>query len=213
MRLLHRPRGERGGGLSTAIIDRRRATRAANGSLVLDADLHHPPEAAVALARTAMRNTVDVVLGTRYAGAGSGDAPHSVGRAVSASSLTRLAKTLFPRRLATVSDPLSGLFAFRVAAIDLGRLNPVGIQAAARDPGAAPVRAHRRGRLRGRPQAAWAVRHVGARGAHLPAAPRPAAPRAAHRPAPATAGVAASSGAGSSAGCSRSGSSACPASS
>ncbi|HZP50605.1 GtrA family protein, partial [Actinocrinis sp.] len=37
-------------------------------------------------------------------------------------------KTVFPRRLAMVTDPLSGLFAFRRAAVDLDRLNPLGFK-------------------------------------------------------------------------------------
>ena len=94
----------------------------------MDADLQHPPEAAAELARTAMRHDVDVVVGTRYAGGGSGSGLGGLARAATSSGATRLAKTLFPRRLATVSDPMSGLFAFRASAIDLDRLNPVGFK-------------------------------------------------------------------------------------
>src|SRR5262249_39859182 len=47
---------------------------------------------------------------------------------LSAAGATRLAKTVFPRRLATVSDPMSGLFAVRRDAIDVDRLNPIGFK-------------------------------------------------------------------------------------
>jgi glycosyltransferase involved in cell wall biosynthesis len=139
VRLLHRPRGARKGGLSGAVLA---GARAARGTwvLVLDGDLQHPPESAAMLARAAMRHDVDVVVGTRYAGAGSGDGLAGTARQVGSSSATRLVKTVFPRRLATVSDPMSGLFAFRRAAVDLDRLDPIGfkvlLEILVRNPGA-----------------------------------------------------------------------------
>ena len=127
VRLLHREAGARRGGLSGAVVA---GVRAARGEwvLVMDGDLQHPPEAAAGLARTAMRHDVDVVVGTRYAGAGSGAGLGGTGRATTSSGATRLAKALFPRRLATVTDPMSGLFAFRAAAVDPDRLDPVGFK-------------------------------------------------------------------------------------
>ncbi|MFY1700585.1 GtrA family protein [Micromonospora sp. WMMA1923] len=41
---------------------------------------------------------------------------------------TRLAKSLFPLRLATVSDPMSGLFVFRRSAVRLDRMHPLGFK-------------------------------------------------------------------------------------
>lgn len=127
VRLLRRQPGSRRGGLSGAVVAGMRAARG-TWVLVMDADLQHPPHAAVTLARTAMRHDVDLVVGTRYAGNGSGEGLGGAGRAATSSSATRLAKTLFPRRLATITDPMSGLFAFRAAAIDPERLNPVGFK-------------------------------------------------------------------------------------
>jgi dolichol-phosphate mannosyltransferase len=127
VRLLHRPPSERVGGLSGAVLAGIRQARGA-WVLVMDADLQHPPESAASLARTAMRHDVDVVIGTRYAGAGSGYGLNGAGRTAVSSSATRLAKSMFPRRLATVTDPMSGLFAFRVSAVDLDRLNPIGFK-------------------------------------------------------------------------------------
>jgi dolichol-phosphate mannosyltransferase len=139
VRLLHRSPRQRKGGLSGAVVAGARIARG-DWVLVMDADLQHPPTAAAALAMTAMRHDVDVVIGTRYAGSGSMDGLDGAGRAVSSSGATRLAKALFPRRLATVSDPMSGLFAFRRSAIDLDRLNPTGfkilLEILVRNPGA-----------------------------------------------------------------------------
>src|SRR5256885_16599116 len=47
---------------------------------------------------------------------------------VTSSTATRLTKALFPRRLATVSDPMSGLFVFRESAVALDRLDPLGFK-------------------------------------------------------------------------------------
>ncbi|MFI6360196.1 glycosyltransferase [Streptomyces sp. NPDC050743] len=127
VRLLHRPPGARGGGLGGAVID---GARRAKGDwvLVMDADLQHPPEAAALLARTAMRGGMDIVVGTRYAGTGSTAGLSGASRVLTSTTSTRMVKAVFPRRLATVSDPLSGLFAFRTDAVDLNRLHPLGFK-------------------------------------------------------------------------------------
>lgn len=128
VRLLHRSPGERRGGLGGAVVA---GAREANGGwvLVMDGDLQHPPEAAASLAATAMRHDADIVVGTRYAGGGSsGHGLNGSGRALTSSSATRFSKAVFPRRLATVSDPMSGMFAFRRSAVDVERLNPLGFK-------------------------------------------------------------------------------------
>ncbi len=127
VRLLHRPPGSRKGGLSSAVMEGTRHARAA-WVLVMDADLQHPPEAAAVLASTAMRHDANIVVGTRYAGSASADGLERPGRTMVSSWATRLAKSAFPRRLAMVSDPLSGLFAFQRDAVNLDRLKPVGFK-------------------------------------------------------------------------------------
>jgi dolichol-phosphate mannosyltransferase len=128
VRLLHRQPASRKGGLSTAVIAGARSARG-EWVLVMDADLQHPPEIAARLADTAIRHECDVIAGTRYGGRGpSGAGLDGRGRRMVSSWTTRLVKSLFPRRLANVSDPLSGLFAFRRAAVDLDRLRPVGFK-------------------------------------------------------------------------------------
>ena len=128
VRLLHRPPGSRKGGLGGAVIAGARHARG-EWVLVMDADLQHPPETAAVLASTAMRHDCDIVVGSRYAGDGSAaDGLGSHGRVFVSSGATRLVKDLFPRRLAMVSDPLSGLFAFRRGSVDLDRLRPSGFK-------------------------------------------------------------------------------------
>lgn len=128
VRLLHRPPGARKGGLSSAVIT---AARHAAGDwvLVMDADLQHPPETAAVLARTAMRHDSDIAVATRYAGGGSpADGLDGSQRTFVSSWATRLVKSMFPRRLAMVSDPLSGFFAFRKSAVNLDGLKPTGFK-------------------------------------------------------------------------------------
>ncbi len=127
VRLLHRGSAFRTGGLSGAVIA---GARHALGDwvLVMDADLQHPPESGAMLVRTALRHDVDIVVGTRYAGTGSVEGLNGGSRAVASSWAMRLAKSMFPRRLATVTDPMSGFFAFRRSAVDLDRLHPLGFK-------------------------------------------------------------------------------------
>ncbi|WP_416900950.1 glycosyltransferase [Micromonospora echinospora] len=127
VRLLHRPTHARTGGLSGAVLLGAGHARG-DWILVMDADLQHPPTTAAMLAAVAMRHDVDVVIGTRYAGNGSREGLDGPAREVTSSWATRLVKSLFPRRLATVSDPMSGLFAVRRAALRLDRMNPVGFK-------------------------------------------------------------------------------------
>jgi putative flippase GtrA len=123
VRALCRRRGPRRGDRSSAVIEGARHARGA-WVLVLNAGQQHPPAVAAVLAEVAMRHDADIVVGTRYAGTRSPqDWPGRTGRLLAAAA-TRLAKSAFPRRLAMVSDPLSGLFAFRAAAVGLDQLNP-----------------------------------------------------------------------------------------
>jgi dolichol-phosphate mannosyltransferase len=128
VRLLHRDPDSRKGGLSSAVIA---GARHALGEwvLVMDGDLQHPPETAAILAGTALRHDSDIVVGTRYSGGGSpAGGLDGNSRVLVSSGVTRLVKSLFPRRLAMVSDPLSGLFAFRCSAVNLDALRPDGFK-------------------------------------------------------------------------------------
>jgi glycosyltransferase involved in cell wall biosynthesis len=127
VRLMHRDPDQRRGGLGGAVVA---GSQAARGEwvLVMDGDLQHPPEAGVALARTAMRHDVDVVVGTRHVGSGLSGGLSSTTRVFGSSAATRMAKALFPKRLAVVSDPMSGLFVFRRSAVRLERLRPRGFK-------------------------------------------------------------------------------------
>jgi dolichol-phosphate mannosyltransferase len=127
LRVLHRRAAERSGGLGGAVLAGLRVARG-EWVMVMDADLQHPPASAVAMSQAAMRQDVDIVIGTRYAGAGARDGLNGAGRTMTSSIATRVSKTFFPRLLATVSDPMSGLFVLRRSAVDLDRLRPDGFK-------------------------------------------------------------------------------------
>lgn len=125
VRVLQRRPDQREGGLSTAVVCGMRLARAP-WALVMDADLQHPPEILSQLFRTASRQPVDLVVASRYAGHGSSSGLDGGARKGSSRFATRIAKLAFPRRAARVSDPMSGFFAVRLAALDVQRLRPYG---------------------------------------------------------------------------------------
>jgi dolichol-phosphate mannosyltransferase len=121
VRLLALPRADGRADRTAGILAGARHARGA-WVLVMNAGEHHPVGAAAILASTAMRDACDIVVGTRFAGSTSAQGRPDV-RTLAALAAT-LVRSMFPRRLAVVSDPLSGLFMFRTAAVDVGRLSP-----------------------------------------------------------------------------------------
>jgi dolichol-phosphate mannosyltransferase len=94
----------------------------------MDGDLQHPPELALQLADVGRARDLDLVVATRHVEGGNSDGLDGAGRHAASSAATFLAKAAFPRRLAGLSDPMSGLFAIRREAIDADRLVPSGFK-------------------------------------------------------------------------------------
>lgn len=123
--LLHRPVGERTGRLGGAVVLGFQHARSP-WALVIDGDLQHPPEAVPAVVEATSTPGVDLVYGSRYADAGDASGLGGRTRAMVSASSTRLAKAFFPSKLAGITDPMSGFFAVRLAALDLSTLRPPG---------------------------------------------------------------------------------------
>ncbi len=128
VRMIHRPFGERDGGLSGAVL-RGIQESGSRYVVVMDGDLQHPPELAEQLVTATEEGPADVVVASRYladgdvAGLGSG-----VRKAVSSAS-TLLARVAFPRRVGRAcTDPMTGFFCLRRSALDLNRLRPRGFK-------------------------------------------------------------------------------------
>lgn len=117
---------ERRNGLSGAVVE---GFQAALGTwlCVMDADLQHPPELVPALLARAIEAHADIVVGSRKCDF-FGPLGLSRKRAMTSQMLTLLARAWFPRLLRNVSDPLTGLFLIRRAAIDTAVLRPNGFK-------------------------------------------------------------------------------------
>jgi dolichol-phosphate mannosyltransferase len=127
VRLLHRPAGQRCGGLGSAVLSGLRLSRS-TWAVVMDGDLQHPPELVPTLVRTGESAAADLVVASRYTGAGEAKGLDSAVRVLVSSGTTRLAKATFPRRLSGCSDPMSGFFAVRLSSLELDRLRPNGFK-------------------------------------------------------------------------------------
>lgn len=125
VRLIHRPPEERDG-LSGAVVVGIAAARG-EWACVMDADLQHPPEGVLRLLEQADRTGADLVVASRRADF-IGPVGLSRARALTSQTLTILARTLFPRVLKNVSDPLTGFFLVRRTALNLDMLQPDGFK-------------------------------------------------------------------------------------
>jgi len=117
---------ERRDGLSGAVVEGMGAARG-RWLCVIDADLQHPPEIIPRLLEQANRTGADIVVASRQADV-LGPVGLSRGRALTSQLLTILARMVFPRVLKNVSDPLTGFFLLRRAAIDTAVLQPEGFK-------------------------------------------------------------------------------------
>jgi len=111
-------------GLATAVVD---GWKLAKGDLlgVIDADLQHPPEILVALANALRKSNGDLAIASRYI-SGGGTSDWEFSRRVISSGATHMAATVLPLKLSAVSDPMSGMFVVRTAAISGADLAPLG---------------------------------------------------------------------------------------
>ncbi len=125
VRLIARPPARRNG-LSGAVVEGMEAA-AGRWLCVIDADLQHPPELIPRLLAQARRTGADIVVASRQADL-LGPVGLSRSRAFTSQTLTILARMVFPRVLKNVSDPLTGFFLARQAAVDTTVLQPQGFK-------------------------------------------------------------------------------------
>src|ERR1051325_3222263 len=124
--LLHRPPERRKNGLGGAVVE---GFQVAQGTwvCVMDADLQHPPEMLPRLLYQAKKGGSDIVLGSRLAP--GGDASSLGWKRMFISQVFPLPTRLtFPQRLRTVTDPLTGFFLTRKAALKMDELRPDGFK-------------------------------------------------------------------------------------
>jgi len=124
--LIHRPAGERDNGLGGAVLAGLAAARG-RYVCVMDGDLQHPPAVIHRLLAHADENELDLVLASRFAN-GSRVASLSAPRRAVSKTLIGATRLLFPRRLGSITDPLTGFFVVRRDAVDLTALRPDGFK-------------------------------------------------------------------------------------
>jgi glycosyltransferase involved in cell wall biosynthesis len=127
VRLIHRPAGQRAGGLGTAVLAGLAAARG-EWAVVMDGDLQHPPEVVTQLVQAGERTGAGIVVASRRVEGGDSSGLSGVKRVAVSGAATSLAKAAFPVRLRGVSDPMSGFFAVRTSALDLSALRPDGFK-------------------------------------------------------------------------------------
>ncbi len=124
VRLLHRQRDARRGGLGGAVQE---GFALSQGQViaVMDADLQHPPEVLPALVAPVLSSRADLVAASRYCqGGGTGGLDGPWRRFVSW-SCRWLTRRLVPASK-PLEDPLSGLFALKRSVVEGASLRPDG---------------------------------------------------------------------------------------
>ncbi len=127
VRLLHRTGTDRIGGLGGAVLAGLRAS-SSPWVVVMDGDLQHPAELVPQLFAAGRDGDVDLVVASRHTGGGDAGGLAGPARQLVSGAATALTRALFPRALRDVSDPMSGFFAIRRAALDLDDLRPCGFK-------------------------------------------------------------------------------------
>jgi dolichol-phosphate mannosyltransferase len=123
--LHHRPVPE--GGLGGAVVEGI-ARASAPWIVVIDADLQHPPELIPDLIARGEVTGAELVVASRYASGGDRSGLDGGYRKLVSSTSTLVTKSLFPRALSGLTDPMSGFFAIRRTAVDRASTQDEGLQ-------------------------------------------------------------------------------------
>ncbi|MFM9615488.1 dolichol-phosphate mannosyltransferase [Streptomyces sp. V2] len=121
--VLHRE--EPVGGLGGAVVEGIRAA-GADWVVVMDGDCQHPPSLVPELVASGERTGAELVVASRYIAGGSRAGLAGGYRVAVSKGATWLTKSLFPRRLRGISDPMSGFFAIRRSVVAADGLKPLG---------------------------------------------------------------------------------------
>ncbi len=124
--LIVRPAERRTDGLGGAVLEGLRAARAP-WVCVMDADLQHPPELIPGLLQQAQDSNADMVIASRRAKQSNAKRLGMV-RTFISRTLDVLARMIFPANLRGITDPLTGFFLAKRAAIDINKLRPNGFK-------------------------------------------------------------------------------------
>ena len=126
VKLVSRPPERRKNGLGGAVLEGFKVAQAP-WVCVMDADLQHPPELLPKIYKHAEKAGSDVVVGSRLS---TGGDARSLGlkRTIISRVFAGTTRITFPQRLKNVTDPLSGFFILRKAALNTNILRPDGFK-------------------------------------------------------------------------------------
>ncbi|GBD16109.1 Polyprenol monophosphomannose synthase [bacterium HR26] len=127
IRLIHRLPHQRLGGLGGAVVAGLQVARSP-WACILDADLQHPPELISCLLEQAIRTGADIAIASRYRSSSEDVGGLTRLRTAVSRALVTATRLLFWRRLREVTDPLSGFFLVRTAAVHCQALRPRGFK-------------------------------------------------------------------------------------
>ncbi len=124
--LIARPPERRKSGLGGAVVEGFKVAQAP-WVCVMDADLQHPPEFIPKILKHAQKTGSDIVVGSRLAPGGDAS---SLGfkRTIISKAFAMTTRVTFPQRLRNVTDPLTGFFILRRAAVNPDDLHPDGFK-------------------------------------------------------------------------------------
>ena len=124
--LVARPPARRKNGLGGAVVEGFQVAQSA-WVCVMDADLQHPPEMIPRLLHQAKKTGSDVVMGSRLAPGGDASSLGLKRRLIS-QVFALTTRITFPQRLRQVTDPLTGFFLTRRAALKVEAWKPDGFK-------------------------------------------------------------------------------------
>jgi dolichol-phosphate mannosyltransferase len=125
VRVIHRAANT--GGLGGAVVVGLHEA-AGDVCIVMDGDLQHPPELIQTLLTRFENGGADVVAASRYIGGGDSAGLGTALRLGVSRASTWLTKAMFPRRLASSTDPMTGFFLVDRTRLDLQGLRPHGFK-------------------------------------------------------------------------------------
>lgn len=125
VRVIHRIANT--GGLGGAVVVGLTEARG-DVCIVMDGDLQHPPELLPTMLDRFSQGDADVVAASRYVGGGDSAGLGTAVRFGVSRASTWLTKAMFPRRLASATDPMTGFFLVDRGRLDLASLRPQGFK-------------------------------------------------------------------------------------
>ncbi|WP_125778231.1 glycosyltransferase [Antribacter gilvus] len=125
VRMIHRETPT--GGLSGAVVEGLGSVTT-EWAVVMDGDLQHPPELVPSLVATGEKLGAEVVVASRYLKGGDANGLDGRWRRLVSTASSLLARSMFPKRLRNVTDPMTGFFAVRPDALELDALRPRGFK-------------------------------------------------------------------------------------